>query len=688
MNRLTAAVSAACTLGLFVVGLALATPQPHASAYSESRPESPDARWLPRSESLPADEISDAPYAPAAQSLDMWISLVEDGERVPSVVSTTQEVWVVTDYVDAQGEQFLVEMRDLAGIVVVRTPVYLDGTGRASVPIVITDFVSSYVAQLDASAEDSQGNCLSPACAAVQLLEEASLYCESAPPPPDTWPPTTPTAVPGQPTPTPGTDLWRLWFDAQLGLISSAQSATSEVTRTTQAMMNLPDVADSNLRSALMNAQSQLTHAYAVLEEAKALINPQESRPTPTATAVPPGRPDPVAGCERINAALAAVRSGTESLAPVIAASADVADWRLPPTGARWLGERFDGCVRLKVDLLPFVGGRPQTSPVKSAFWSVGEPGSARLMFPADDLVDRDLAGTLGLRILNDASAIYADSVTVPGINQEALISAFVTDANCIPLDGVDIGFAVSPELAGSVDPMTTTVVNGSAFTTFHAGSDAVNNGLVTGFVSSGEPGQPSGAAGTATFQVIGPTDNIDFRMSQARTINLASNGRLAFSAQLKDAHFRGVADGTRVVVTIPEADPIVMVYERENTARPRPGQPAPTPEIVVLGKSLEMLTLNSMTQLGQPEDPGFVHNGPFLMCTDIGSATVSGEADGVVESTDDTNGLKTIRCVRRYGVYMPRVMKLYDANEIRTPRAPIETSTPSATPPSVSVGG
>jgi hypothetical protein len=607
-----------------------------------------------------------------AQSLDLWVSETENGERTPSVISTTRTVWAVAEFEDAQNEAYLVEMRDLAGIAVVRKNLFLSGSGRASVPIVITDFVSTYVTQLDTQAVDGQGNCLSPACAVVQLLEESALYCESAPEPPETWPPTTPTASPGQPTPTPGTDPWRMWFDAQLSLISTVQSAAAEVTRTAQSMMTLPDVAaNAVLRQALTDAQADLATAHAALDDAKALINPQS------------GRPDPDGGCARIDNALAAGTEAGTTLQTVIAATADVSDWRLPPTGARWAGERFDGCVRLKVDLLPIVGGRPQTAPVDSAFWSVGEPGPAALVFPADDLVERDLAGALGLRPLNDANAIYADSVTVPNINHEALVSAYVTDANCIPVDGVDIGFGLSPERAGTVNPMTTTVQNGAAQTTLRAGAEAVNNGLVTGFVPSGgpkQPGQPSGASGTTTFQVIGPTAHIDFRMSQARTINMARNGRLAFSAQLKDTHFRGVADGTVVQVTVPENDPAVIVYERETTSRPRPGQPAPTPEIVVAGKSIEMRTLNSMTQLEQPEDPGFVHNGPFLMCTDLGMVTVAAEADGVVETSDDANGLKTIRCVRRYLINLPRLSKNHDMRETRTPRAPIETATPTTT--------
>jgi hypothetical protein len=651
MNRLTAAVFAAATLGVFVVGLALASPIPAGSG------------------------PTGAHAAPSAQNLELWMSNAEDGDPVQSVVSTTNRVWAVTSFENAASERYVVQLRDLAGIVVAAKPVLLDGTGRESVSVVVTDFVKAYTEVMDAGRKDNQGNCLSPSCTLQETVTEADANCESVPDVPPTWPepPVQPTAAPGQPTPTPAPDVWALWSNAQLSLLATGQSAAAEVTRTVQSMLAMPDVrADAQLQGDLQTAQADLIQLRTDLEQAKDLINP------------PTDRPKPADACAMISDSVQQIDAVSTRLNQVVAAAADVSDWRLPPTGSRWQGQAFLGCVQYNTELLPVVGNEPSSAPVETALWSVGEPGKPRLVFPGVGLVEPVNEGEIEMVPVGGGKDIYAQSVMVPDVSHTALLSAYVTDRDCIPVTGVTMTFGVTPVDSATVSPLAANITNGVASAELEAGNDAVNRGQVTGFVATGGgSGVPEGITGIASFDVIGAAsakpNAFQFRVGR-RTINIVKNERLAFSVQVQDEFYRNVADGTLVHISIPEADPAVLAYEQWPLTQPRPGRPTPTPELVTAGKSLEMHTAAGLTQLEPPDDPGMTRKGPFLVCTGVGEVTLAAQADGVTASTDTEEGLKTVKCVRRYDVELPLTFMNFDIYAHPT-ALPIETATPTAQP-------
>jgi hypothetical protein len=182
---------------------------------------------------------------------------------------------------------------------------------------------------------------------------------------------------------------------------------------------------------------------------------------------------------------------------------------------------------------------------------------------------------------------------------------------------------------------------------------------------------------------VIGPADpsNIAFLMRQGRLINYATGDTLSFSVQDRDFYGRDVADGTVVELSVPASDPAVMAYHRRPVTQPDPGQPTPTPELVVVGKELTLSTRDGMSTLPESTDPGFRHTGPVLACTGEGEVTLTTLVDGATANTNDANGLKTIYCRARYAVNLPVTFMKYDREATPRPPIPIETATPTARP-------
>jgi hypothetical protein len=448
----------------------------------------------------------------------------------------------------------------------------------------------------------------------------------------------------------------------------------AEVTRTLQAFIALPDArANAAIVSDVTAAQASLVEAFDALADVEHELNP------------PDRLPDVAAGCALVDDALDGVNSANASWAQIVPLLTDTSAWRLPPTSARWTGDRFEGCIQYQTDLFGVVGGVPDPGPRVSARWSVGQPGPARLIFPAPDLVDRTSQGELAIRLPEGAHDIYAQSVTVPSANHGGTVTAYVTDASCIPVDGVPIAFSVNSDPqrppAGSVDPAQTTVVEGVAITALSAGTEA-NGGTVQAFVDTGTPG---GASGTRAFRVIGPADPdfISFLFfRQDRLINYATGETLNFSVQARDEFGFDVADGTNVSVSIPETDPGVIGYYKQAVQSARPGQPTPTPELITLGKETEMLTREGMSQLPESTDPGYRHVGPLVVCTGEGDITLSAVVDGATANTNDVNGLKTISCRAVYSIALPATFKKHDIRATPRPPLPIETSTPTPRAP------
>lgn len=681
MNRLSLALALALVFGMAVVGLAVASP-----------PRQP-AGLVPAQDPVADDAaILAADAAPDATNIDLWMSDTEDGQQIHSVFSTTNHLWAVASFEDARNERYEVVLRDLSGIIVKRGPIAANGTVTKSVPISVTDFINTYRGILDPTRVDGDV-CASEACVMTRSLAEAKLNCQSAPAAPPTWPePPRPTVQPGRPTPTPDpADLYRpyrLWLDSTLGHTATGRQALAEVTRTHQAFLALPDARENpQIAGRVTQAQARLVDTFNDLGRVEHELSP------------PTGQPSVIAGCALVDEAAASAEAANAAWAMVAASLTNVTHWRLPPTTARWAGDRFQGCIQYQTDLVAAGGG----SPAVSVRWSVGEPSTPRLIFPGPDQVDRGSEGELGVQLPEGAEAIYAQSVTAPGANHEATIVAYVTDRSCIPVDGQQIVFSVfepPPPLsagllrlqrggalaeAGTVSPMTVTIRDGLATTLLQAGQDAHNRPAVVGEVATGAPGPgPSGISATAPFRVIGTADPefITFLMRRDRLINYVQGDTLNFSIQARDEFGRDVANGSQLDVSIPQSDPAVIAYYRRPVNNPPAPQPTPTPELVVVGKEMTMSTHAGMSVLPESADPGFRHIGPVLACTGEGEVTLSAVIDGVTANTNDENGLKTINCRARYTVQLPLVFMKYDLEATERPPRPIETVTPAAVAP------
>src|SRR3990170_5784833 len=276
MYRLTAVLVATSVLSLILLGLLL--PAPSAQGWRV-----PNA-------------------SPLATSLEIYMSATEGGPRQTNFLSDTSHVRAVIAYEGAVNEQYMVRLRDLSGITVLsRQFAPSSGDGQVSVGITADDFIASYKRNAD-----DQSN---------PLQEDIGLaggWCTNIPSVPDPWPPPQPTPGPG---PTPTSDPYLGWSEAMLNALEGARSATTELTRTLQAMLTLPGLS-TELPAAYNDvtaARQQLTQANALLVAVPQLLRPAPPpSPTPgpgqpTPTAAPPPRPDPQTACQRVTQAKAAI---------------------------------------------------------------------------------------------------------------------------------------------------------------------------------------------------------------------------------------------------------------------------------------------------------------------------------------------------------------------------------------------
>ena len=360
MNRVTLALLAAVTLGMALMGLAVAAPAsdeidsiglasaapvtgalpaPRGPVPGGADPGAADAATSAGTANSASGRTSSA-ASPLAENLDLWMSESRDGPRVYSVVSSTSLIWAVTSYEEARNERFEVALRDLSGIVVSRGGFTANGTGMQSVPISTTQFVNTYKGIMDPSRTTPDDECISEACTMTRSVEAAQQNCQSAPPVPPFWPePPRPTVPPGSPTPTPNPQdpyrLDRLWLDSTLSQTATGRQAMAEVTRTLQAFIALPDARENDaIRTDVTAAQAALVAAFDSLGEVERELNP------------PDRLPDVAAGCALVDDAMDSVNAANESWGQVLPLLTDTSAWRLPPTSARWTGDRFDGCIQ------------------------------------------------------------------------------------------------------------------------------------------------------------------------------------------------------------------------------------------------------------------------------------------------------------------------------------------------------
>jgi hypothetical protein len=584
----------------------------------------------------------------AERSFRIFMSATADGAPQRSFLSGTHRVFAVIQYEQASNDRLTVEMRDLGGTLVKKeTTPPLSGAGKHSVAASVEDFIASY-----RGAITTQGNALAAS------LDQASSNCASHPPVPPTWPPSPvqPTAQPGRPTPTPlPPDPYQVWLDLTLQEVKTSQFVLAAITPTVKSLQALPDLAaEGAINQELDSALASLNEVYRDLGTVEASLNP------------PQGRPDPDKGCATISDAKTEATAAMGQVAHALAAlPADTSAWRLPPTSARYGGGVFQECVQYVTKM---AGSTEATTA-----WSVGDPGPAALVFPRPDLVDGAHVGQL-----SPLGTLYAQSVTVPNVSHESHVSAFVTDAMCLPVDGTNITFGVDPSTAATVSPINVPVVDGYAEARLQAGNDAARRAEVHGVVCTGPctnpgPGAPAPVVGRTRFDVIGPAKRMDFKVVP-RTINPLADESAGISVVVTDAATNGldVADGTAVRIRI--EGPGTLYYDRRPS---RGGRPTP----VALGKTADAITRDGLTIVPPSDDPGFVNLERLYLKAGSdgdGCLTIIAEADGTTANTDALNAegqrVKTV-CIRSTTkIYLPSSMKRF--NIYATP-AVLPTTTP-----------
>jgi hypothetical protein len=577
---------------------------------------------------MPADSAVDSPQS---TDLEIYMSNSAGGPQVRSFVSDTNHVFAVVRYEQANHEAYDVRLRDLSGIEVYRDRVVLNGSGSESREISITHFVDSYERGVG-----TQGDAL------TDLVADLEGYCQDPPDAPSPWPPEPPAnPTPGAPTPTPS-DFFR-WRALMLDGIESASTTSAELMRTLRATGSLPDVMESpDIRGPLDDAVQDLMLASQKLADASRAVSPPGVGPG-TPTPDPPTVPDPARACALVGEASALVDDAIESAdSGLDAIPEDTSDWGIPPTTARYDDSGgFASCLQYSTDLVV----PERETAADSVPWAVGDAGKPALVFPGPELVDASNQGQMAV----SPRELYASAVSVPDVPREARVTAFVTDGQCVPVDGVTMTFGVDPVEAGAVDPVTAPIVDGLVTTRFVTGEAAQSSSVVTGVTCAQDCPRP--VTGSGSFTIIGPPYTLQFIVNKT-TINPVLGERAHMSVRVVDEFGRNVADGTGVTVSIAAGDPGVL-------ARDVTPQSNPTPQPEVLGKSAQLMTRDGFSYVPPGDDPGLVYSpGLYLMKGNDGEGIVelNAEADNGVKATPRVVVIKS-----ELPVYLPLVMSAYD---------------------------
>jgi len=448
-----------------------------------------------------------------------------------------------------------------------------------------------------------------------------------------------------------------------------------DLTRTLQAMLMLPDVAAiPALADGLGSGRSKLAEADRLLAAFPRTLEPS--------TPGQPRPPDPAGACALVLDAMDKLAAGITDIATAMAAlPADTAGWHFGPTSARFDGTVFIGCLQYEVDVVEIKNNQPAANAAASTQWTLGSPGEPALIFPKPDQVDGRRAGSLSLSFPVGDSAMYAQSVKVQGVNRSATVSAFVTDAKCIPVSGATMSFAVDPAAGATLTPATVTITDGVAQAELRSG-DAAASGRVNGVLCVGDCATGKQVKASIGFSVIGPAKQLSFKVNPPNQVNrfaTREDKRVALiSVFAKDAFGQDVADGTAISIQI-ESGPGGLAYKRERLIN---GRPSGEIEEIGLDKRADLVIEDGVSKI-VPTDPGFKYHDLYLQPGNDpnGKLTLVAEADG-------TRQTLAYEIISQTFIYLPATTNKYDIRKqmtssptpTRRPLLPTETSEPAAT--------
>lgn len=588
------------------------------------------------------------------QGLEVALTMVgTDGQGTRSYPSGSSAAQAKVTYAGARNQKLAIRFVDFSGIVVKRhETAALNGAGTVDDATVnVADFLGAYRQEVERAST-----------LAAENLVGLQGRCGTVPPVPQTWPPTNPS------------DPYALWLKETLTQLEVARSATAAITRTSQAMIAMAAGVNLNeLSGHLITARNRAAAMDAVLQEMSHKFQPPQPQAGPGTPTPPVVRPTPAEGCALLASArdhataAAAAWTAAQALIP-----ADLTGWQLPKSSAQLDAKgRFLGCQQYFTDVVVVAGG--SDSSASSFAWGVGEPGAPAYVFPGPGEADATGLGQLSVAYGSGAQAMFAQSVKVAGLNREAKINAYVTDANCLAVNSGNLDFKVEPANAATVSPAAAPINQGVAEAKLASGNDAAE-GKVMVTVGTGDAQRTA----QANFRVIGPAQTIEFKGEKGRLINRGAlkpnERRYPVSVFVTDANGQRVADGTMVRFEIVKdpgevVEPGVIAYDRVNTQ-------TGMRETVELGKQVELPTYNGSNARYFPCEQGYSCDGIYLAPGKgpNGRFILKVTVDGVEKTEKFT-------VVNQPSIFMPLVVKAADLKASPTPRITTEPPRPTVVP-------
>lgn len=587
------------------------------------------------------------------QALEVGLTMVgSDGQTTRSYPSGSASAQAKVTYSGARNQKLAIRFIDFSGITVKRhETAAVTGAGTESASVSVADFVSAYRAEVERASTLAGEN-----------LVGIQGRCAAVPPVPQAWPPSSPN------------DPYALWLKDTLTQLEVARSSTAAITRTSQAMIGMAaGVNQVELSGHLTTARNRAAAMDAVLLEMSHKFQPPQPQVGPGTPTPPVVRPTPAEGCALLASArdhgMAAAAAWTSAQALV---PADLTGWQLPKSSAQMDAKgRFMGCLQYFTDVAVVSGGSDSASTTFP--WGVGDPGAPAYVFPGPGEADATGLGQLSVAYGSGASAMYAQSVKVDGLNREAMVNAYVTDANCLAVTGGNLDFKVDPAAAATVNPASAPIVNGVAEAKLVSGNEAAD-GKVTVTVGAGDAQRTA----QANFRVIGPAKTIEFKGEKGRMINRGalqpSARRYPVSVFVTDANGQRVADGTMVRFEIVKdpgevVEPGIIAYDR---VLAQTGQR----ETVELGKQVDLPTFNGSNARFYPCEQGYSCDGIYLAPGKApnGRFILKVTVDGVEKTEKFT-------VVNQPSIFMPLVVKAADLKASPTPRITTEPPRPTVAP-------
>ncbi len=439
--------------------------------------------------------VVSSPAQVSTGNLNIWMSTTEDGDPARRLDPGISQAWIVvsSNLETDDHDKYVAELQDANGIPVFRSETLTLPTGPnvTSVPVSGKQVFQGYVAY----AQEQKDSLVSMVDDAIAALDEERT----------------------KPNPDPGRVTTRI--EDALAVQQNLDAALERLL----AFDNL----EMDAQTAFGNAQGDLVTMSNEGRQAMDLLGADEVDWDAVAARLQAMRTAAVSAQGNVETGLNAVDTEAERNFPAT------------PMAGR--------CSQNQVVLLAELRdarGNVSYSPATDSWWTVGTAGApARLTNPQQPTLTGTLQAAIG--------QIYATTVVHGEPITRTTIYALVLDAQCVPVEGAMVNFAVAAEDAGQANlsaAQVATDANGEAEVVLEA-TDTLGDGTVevTATVNS--------ASASTTVNVIGPPDSVEFRGGLVGLSNFGVNDIVPVTVVVRDANGRNVIDGTPVTFSIDPPD-------------------------------------------------------------------------------------------------------------------------------------